>query len=82
VISNVTLEFKKSVLKDVGFKYPESALLVQALKALGKERVNETLILKLRKQFDEAARKRVLKDTVKATGWVYDTIKQVCAEPG
>ncbi|MFO0115445.1 MAG: hypothetical protein ACK53F_10715, partial [Betaproteobacteria bacterium] len=69
-------------LKDVGFKYPESALLVQALKELGKERVIETLILKLRKQFDEAARKRVLKDTVKATGWVYDTIKQVCVEPG
>ena len=40
-IGNYTLEFKKSALKDVGFKYRESGLLVQALKALGKERLDE-----------------------------------------
>jgi hypothetical protein len=77
-----TLEFKKSALKDVGFKYRESGLLVQALKALGKERIDDAVIATLRKQLDEATCKRVLRDTVTATGWVYDAIKRICGERG
>jgi Family of unknown function (DUF6088) len=80
--SHFTLEFKKSALKDVGFKYRESGLLVQALKALGKERIDDAVITTLRKQLDEATYKRVLRDTVTATGWVYDAIKRICGERG
>jgi hypothetical protein len=36
-------------LKDVGFKYRESGLIVQALKALGQERVDDAVITTLRK---------------------------------
>ena len=81
-IGNYTLEFKKSALKDVGFKYRESGLIVQALKSLGQEMVDESVIATLRKQLDETTCKRVLKDTVTATGWVYETIKRVCGERG
>lgn len=81
-IGDYTLAFKKSALKDAGFKYRESGLIVQALKALGRERVDKTVITAIRKQLDETARKRVLKDTVTATGWVYDAIKQICGESG
>jgi hypothetical protein len=81
-IGNYTLEFKKSALKDVGFKYRESGLIVQALKALGQERVDEAVITTLRKQFDEKVCKQILKDTVTATGWVYESIKRVCGERG
>jgi hypothetical protein len=77
-----TLEFKKSALKDVGFKYRESGLIVQALKALGRERVDDAVIAAIRKQLDDAACKRVLKDTVTATGWVYETIKRLCGARG
>lgn len=81
-IGNYTLEFKKSALKDVGFKYRESGLIVQALKALGQERVDEAVITTLRKQFDEKVCKQILKDTVTATGWVYEAIKRICGERG
>ena len=79
-VANYTLEFKKSALKDVGFKYRESGLIVQALKALGPDRVDDAVIATLRKQFNETACKRMLKDTVTATGWVYEAIKRVCRE--
>ena len=81
-IGNYTLEFKKSALKDVGFKYRESGLVVQALKALGQDRVNDAVVATLRKQLDDTACKQVLKDTVTATGWVYEAIKRVCGERG
>jgi hypothetical protein len=77
----ITIAFRKSALKDVGFKHRESGLLVHALKALGKERIDEATISALRERFDEATRKRILKDTVTATGWVYEAIKRICAEP-
>jgi len=79
-IGSYTLEFKKSALKDVGFKYRESGLVVQALKALGKERIDKDVISSIRKQLDEKSRKRMLKDTVTATGWIYDAIKRICSE--
>jgi len=78
-LGNSTLEFKKSALKDVGFRYRESALVVHALKALGKERVDEGVITTIRGQLDDEARKRVLKDAVTATGWVYEAIKKICS---
>ena len=79
-LGNNTLEFKKSALKDVGFKYRESGLIVQTLKVLGPERVDDAVIATLRKQMDETVCKRVLKDTVTATGWVYEMIKRICGE--
>ena len=81
-IGNYTLAFKKSALKDVGFKYRESGLVVQALKALGQERVDDAVIAKLSQQLDETTCKRMLKDTVTATGWVYEAIKRICGERG
>lgn len=77
-----TLEFKKSALKHVGFKYRESALMVQALKALGKEHVTVTMINKLRQQIEPALREKILKDSKNATGWIYEVIKDICRGEG
>jgi len=80
ILDTFTLEFKKSALKEVGFKTRESGLVVQALKALGKERIDKQVVASLRNQFEEKMRKKILKETVTATGWIYETIKQICGE--
>ena len=51
-ILGTTLEFKKSSLKNIGFKYKESSLMVQALKALGKERITDDIIEAIRKHIE------------------------------
>lgn len=79
-IGQLTLEFKKATLKEIGFKYRESDLLVQAIKALGKERLSDSTIGQLRAQFDNKQRERILKDTKLTTTWIYDVIKQVLSE--
>lgn len=78
-LGNTTLVFRKSALKDAGFKLRESGLLVQALKALGRERVDAATIAQLRAWLPEKKREAVLADTRAATGWIYQFIKQVCA---
>lgn len=79
-LGNLTLAFRKSALKDAGFSLRESGLLVQALKALGRERVDEGVIARLREWLPAKRREAVLRDTRAVTGWVYQFIKQICAE--
>ena len=79
-IGNHSLVFKKSALKDVGFKFRESGLVVQALKALGREYVNQKVVEHIRQQLESKACDRILRDTRSVTGWVYEAIKQICKE--
>lgn len=73
-----TIEFKKSALKNIGFKHKESSLIVQALKTLGKNHIGESTIKKIREQIDEKMYDKILKDTKTATSWIYETIKEIC----
>lgn len=75
-----TIEFKKSSLKNIGFKYKESSLIVQALKALGKDRVDEQIIESIREKIDTHKYKKILSDTQSATVWIYETIKIICKD--
>lgn len=79
-IGQLTLEFKKATLKEIGFKYRESDLLVQAIKELGKERISDDVITQVREQFDHKQRERILKDTKRTTTWIYDVIKLILSE--
>lgn len=80
ILDNTILEFKKSALKDIGFKYKESSLIVQSLKALGKEHVTSNTIYKIKEQIDPKLYEKILKDTQSTTVWVYEIIKQICKE--
>ena len=77
-INNMTLEFKKSSLKNIGFKYKESSLIVQALKTLGKDRVDDKVISKIRDKIDSSKYEKILNDTKTSTVWIYETIKKIC----
>jgi len=79
-IQGTTLEFKKASLKNIGFQYDESKLIVQALKALGKEHITQEVIDKVRSHIDPKMYKQILNDTRTTTIWIYDAIKQICAE--
>ncbi len=74
------LEFKKIALKNVGFKYAESALLVQAIKSLGKDNISAETITKLKQKIDGKLYPKIIKDTKTVTDWIYNVIKQVCQE--
>lgn len=74
------LVFRQSALKDTGFALRESGLLVPAIKALGKEHIDAAVVGKLRQWLAPKLRTRLLRDTRMVTGWIYEVIKQVCAD--
>ena len=79
-IGRTTLEFESTVLKDAGFKYEESGIIVQALKSLGKNHITPDTVRRIRLWLDPRLRIKVLMDTQTATGWVYKAIRDICRE--
>lgn len=72
--------FKNAALKEIGFKHDESGIMVHALKALGEEHIDESVIAKIRDWLPTNKRSKVLKDTERVTSWVYAAIKRICRE--
>jgi hypothetical protein len=79
-VFGTTLEFKKTSLKNIGFKHKESSLIVQALKALGKEQISDEVISKIKNQIDTKKCSSILKDTKSTTVWIYEAIKRICQD--
>ena len=79
-VFGTTLEFKKTSLKNIGFKHKESSLIVQALKALGKEQISDEVISKIKNQIDTKKCSSILKDTKSTTVWIYEAIKRMCQD--
>ena len=79
-VSNTTLAFRHTALKEASLKLRESALIVQALKSLGPERITASATAKIRKWLAPRLRIKVLADTKFVTTWIYAVISEVCAE--
>ena len=77
-IGKTSLSFKKSALKEIGFKHKESGLIVHALKALGKERIDIKTIEKIRNHLEPAKCNKIMEDTKTVTSWVYEVIRKIC----
>ena len=77
-IGNTTLAFKHTAAKNIGFKYKESSILVQALKSLGEKHVDAKVKEKLGTWLTPKNCDRVLQDTKTATTWIYEIIKEIC----
>jgi hypothetical protein len=77
-IMGTTLKFKKSQLKNIGFKHSESSLIVQALSALGKEHITDNVIKRIREQIDPKKYEKILTDTQSSTVCIYESVKVIC----
>ncbi|MEX0999542.1 MAG: DUF6088 family protein [Thermodesulfobacteriota bacterium] len=76
-IGKIELIFEKTILSDIGLKYPESELIVQAIKALDKRILTMAEKKKMRDYFSPKKHARILKDTQYTTSWVYEIIKSI-----
>lgn len=59
---------------------PKTALVVQALKTLGEDNVNDTVLATLRAKLNSSERARAFREARYATSWVYEIIKRLAKE--
>ena len=77
-IGNSKLQFKHTSNKDItGISY-KSALVIQALKALGINAVNNKTIKQLNAILTENEKEKLLSDAQHSTAWIYEVIKKIC----
>lgn len=75
---NTTIEFKRTTNKEVSKLSYKTALTVQALKALGKEKIDDIVINRLTKLLTADEKKTMLEEAKAATSWIYEYIKLIC----
>lgn len=80
-IGDNQLRFKNTSLKLAGIKHEPTALTVIALKALGKERVDDGILDQIRKRWRPQQKKRMLDVGSGQTAWIYECIKKIAREP-
>lgn len=78
-IGNRVLSFKHGANRDVSGLSDRYALVVQALKALGKDRVDQSALEKLASILSPEERLVFLKDTQHRTAWINQVAKEMVA---
>ena len=78
-IGNRVLQFKHGANKDVSGLSDKFALIVQALKALGKNNIDDPTLEKLASVLDPEERQSFMKDTQHRTAWINRVAKELAA---
>ena len=73
-----TIEFKRTTNKEISKLSYKTALVVQALKALGKDNVDDMIIAKLRSTLTDSEKQALIGETKAVTSWIYEYIKLIC----
>ena len=75
---NTTIYFKHTSNKEISKLSYKTALIVQALRALGKDNITDTVIEKLKSDLTSKEKKKMLAEAKTVTSWIYEYIKIIC----
>ena len=82
-VDGVTLKFKhtdnKNELTNISYK---TALVVHALKALGKSNVGDRELHSISKLLTDKEKIQMLLEAKRVTSWIYELIRKICMEGG
>lgn len=75
---NTTIKFKRTTNKEISKLSYKTALVIQAIKALGKENITNEIISKIAQVTTEKEKAQMFAEAKYATSWIYDIIKTIC----
>ena len=77
-IGNTCLTFKRRANKDTSGRSDITIMVAEALKALGQQRVNNSIINELRVNVPDEDKEKLYFESKTMTGWIRENIKKVC----
>jgi len=77
-VGNTTVQFKKAAPKDLNVESPRSALVIQALKFLGRKSTNKRVVSQIADKLSATDRKKLLRDARFGTDWIFEAAKKIC----
>lgn len=79
-IGNIKIEFNHRSNKELLNMSDKTLILIQALKAIGKEHINKDIIQKLKKKYSKEDKIKILNESKNTVIWIYEIIKEICRE--
>ncbi len=78
-IGNSKIEYVHRNDKDINSKSYQTRLIIQAIKSIGKDRIND-YIPQFRKKISQEDKELILKEGQRSTAWAYAAIKKIAKE--
>lgn len=75
---NTAIKYKRTTNKEISKLSPKTALVIQALKTLGKDNIQDGTIEIIKAGTTPDERKAMLTEAQYATAWIYEIIKKIC----
>lgn len=75
-----TIEFKHRTNREITNLSYTSAIVVQAMKSLGKENLSTEIIENLKAKLSKQDKQKMLRETQFVTDWIYEVIKLICED--
>ena len=79
-VGNTTVQLKKAAPKDLNVTNTKSALVIQALKFIGKKSLDGRIVQQIRRRLSRKDRQHLLRDARFGTDWIFETIKRICGQ--
>ena len=75
---NIKISFKHKANREISLMSEISIIVVEALKTLGKDRVDQKVILILKEKLNSNDKETILNETTEVASWIYENIKRIC----
>ena len=75
---NTTIRYKHTTNKEISKLSPKTALVIQAIKTLGKENIRNETVERIKAEITPNERNAMLTEAQYATAWIYEVIKMIC----
>ena len=72
------IRFKRTTNKEISKVSYKTALVIQAVKALGKENITDEIKNKIASTTTDEEKAKMFAEAKYATSWIYDVIKEIC----
>lgn len=79
-MGKVSIEFKHRADKSIAGMSEKTAMLIQAIKAIGRDKIDPITIQIISQRLSSEDKKIVITESKKTTIWVYEIIKRICKE--
>ena len=78
--NKTTIQFKRTANKEISKISYKTALVIQALKALGKDKITDEIVKKIKAATSKEEKTAMFNEAKYATAWIYDIIKDICGD--
>ena len=77
-IGDTILEFKKVSPGEIANMSLKTATVIQAIKSLGKENINDQVNQKIRENLSEKEKLDLMNESKSVPSWIYEVIREIC----